>query len=392
MNPLASDWPEPQTDELPVVVLPEARAWIDIRPDAAAVADAILVGPGNWLTRGSGLLIVGPTGCGKSTLDATLAFSFALGREIVGLRPSRPLKSLVIQAEDDDLDLREMARGIVADLAPNDDERETLRANVQIVTERAKTGTAFIALAASLLELHRPDLLHLNPLSAFFGDDLNDQRAVAAFFRTGFNPLLSQHRCALLSVHHPAKPSKERDGWRDGAQAYAGSGSADLANWAREVMTLRQVAPGLYELAATKRWRKLGWKDADGKPSSTRLIAHARDGLQVWRDATGETLAALGATRYTAAGLCALVPEAGIDKAELRDALVDKFTVSERTAANYLSDSCRVRRHNVNGQNMRCALLAETQRPRRDVYPDQPANRPVVWVTLTEEGKRLCKR
>jgi RecA-family ATPase len=87
------------------------RPWLDVNPTAEETTDAILIGHGNWLTRGSGLLIVGPTGSGKSTLDATLAFSFGLGREALGFQPTRPLKSIVIQAEDDDLDLARYGHG-----------------------------------------------------------------------------------------------------------------------------------------------------------------------------------------------------------------------------------------------------------------------------------------
>src|SRR5690349_6115684 len=116
-TPLASEWLPVELDapvDEPTVPPVVVRPWLDIAPDAIATADSILIGPGNWLTRGSGLLIVGPTGSGKSTLDSTLAFSFALGRTALGFKPTRPLRSLIIQAEDDDLDLAEMRNGIVS--------------------------------------------------------------------------------------------------------------------------------------------------------------------------------------------------------------------------------------------------------------------------------------
>jgi hypothetical protein len=378
--------------EPPVVELPMPRAWLDIRPSPDEAADAVLVGPGNWLTRGSGLFIVGPTGCGKSTLDATLAFSFGLGREVLGFRPARALRSLVLQAEDDDLDLADMAAGIVGALKPSPAELEQLRANVLLVTERAATSDRFLELVAGLLEKHQPDLLHLNPLSAYFGSDLNNQQEVARFFRNGLNQLLALYRVAAVAVHHAPKPSKERAGWSTGEMAYSGAGSADLANWAREILTLRQTAPGLFELTATKRWRKLGWTDSEGKPTGTRLVAHDTTGHMVWRDATASILADLGSRPYSAAALLELVPAEGMDKAVLGQLVRETFAVSERTAKNYLADCCRVRRHIVNGEPLRCALLSETHRPRREVYPDRPGNRSVVWLRVTEEGGRLCKR
>jgi hypothetical protein len=50
------------------------------------------------------------------------------------MRPNGPLKSLIIQAEDDDGDLGVMAESIVAELKPNDDEREQMRRNVLVLT------------------------------------------------------------------------------------------------------------------------------------------------------------------------------------------------------------------------------------------------------------------
>jgi RecA-family ATPase len=44
-----------------------------------------------YLCRGGGLLLVGPTGIGKSSLSMQLMLSWALGREVFGIYPSRPL-------------------------------------------------------------------------------------------------------------------------------------------------------------------------------------------------------------------------------------------------------------------------------------------------------------
>ena len=58
-----------------------------------------------YLCRGGGLLLVGPTGIGKSSLSMQLMLLWALGRAALGIQPARPLKSLLIQAENDDGDL-----------------------------------------------------------------------------------------------------------------------------------------------------------------------------------------------------------------------------------------------------------------------------------------------
>lgn len=359
---------------------PAARPWLDVAlpPDD----DSILIGPGRWLTRGSGCFITAPTGIGKSTLSATLSYSFALGRECLGFKPARPLKSLIVQAEDDDGDLVAMRAGILYAIQPGKADLDQLRANVLIHTERANTGEKFLSnVVQPLLEANRPDLIWLNPVSAFFGDDLNDQRAVAKFFRNGLNPLLARYGCAAFPVHHTAKPTKEKSGWTDGAAAYLSAGHSDLANWSRETITLREIMPGLFELACSKRWRHLGWTDPEGRPARVRRIAHGEGGLQFWRDATPDILNDMGARPYSDAALVALIPLEGMDKAELVRQAVTEFSIGERTAKNYVADLSRVRTRLVNGTKFKCALVRETERDRKEVYPEKRGNRPVVWLT-----------
>jgi hypothetical protein len=376
----------------PAVSVPEAMPWVDVQP-VPSDDTTVLIGPGRFISRGGGVLIVAPTGAGKSTWSATVAFSFALGRAALGLKPNGPLRSLVIQAEDDPGDIAEMKTGVVGELNPTTVEIEKLRQNVLIVTERNRTGLQFLwEVVKPLLERHRPDLLWINPLSAYFGADLNKQDAVAAFLRNGLNPLIAEAQCAAFVIHHTAKPSRERTGWNAGELAYLGSGSADIANWSRETMVLRPVKEGLYEMACTKRWRRLGWQDADGKPTNIKLIAYGRTS-QVWVEATDEVLGDLGVSKYSDSELLELIPEAGIDKKVLIEAAMKTFAVSDRTARSYVSGCIKECERSINGKRVRCALLKEAKRPRKEVYPDGPVNRPVMWLTKlkhpTGEERRL---
>src|SRR6478736_5147068 len=61
-----------------------------------------------YLCKGGGLLLVGPTGHGKSSLAMQFMIKWAVGQAVFGIEPARPLKSLLIQAENDDGDLAEM--------------------------------------------------------------------------------------------------------------------------------------------------------------------------------------------------------------------------------------------------------------------------------------------
>src|SRR5205807_1283581 len=69
-----------------------------------------------FLCRVGGLLLCGPTGIGKSSLALQMMMRWAAGRECFGIEPVRPLKSLLIQAENDDGDLSEMRDGVSAGL------------------------------------------------------------------------------------------------------------------------------------------------------------------------------------------------------------------------------------------------------------------------------------
>lgn len=360
---------------------PQSRPWLDIETPPGD--SDVLIGPGRWVCRGAGVQVVGPSGAGKSTWTATQVFAWALGRPSLGMVPTRPLKSIVFQAEDDDGDLQAMRDGALVPLNPTEQELELLRANVLVVTDRASTGIDFLArVVEPALVNHPADLIFINPLSAFFGNDLNDQQATAAFFRNTLNPILARHGCAGFIVHHIPKPTKERKDWIGNDLSYAGAGSADLSNWSRETIVLRQTStPGLYEMAATKRWRKLGWNDADGRPTATRLIAYGPNGQQFWRDATPDLMADLGARTYSDAALLELVPEAGLDKTELTARVMETFAVSDRTARDYIRDATRAKLRTLNCQRVKAAILRETSRPRREVYPECSKGRDVVWIT-----------
>jgi hypothetical protein len=75
-----------------------------------------------FLCRRGLLLLCGPTGIGKSSFAMQCMILWALGLPAFGIAPVRPLKSLLIQAENDEGDLaemREMRQGnIIHSLTP----------------------------------------------------------------------------------------------------------------------------------------------------------------------------------------------------------------------------------------------------------------------------------
>ena len=290
-----------------------------------------------YLCRGGGLLLVGPTGVGKSSLAMQAMVLWALGREAFGIEPAGPLKSLLIQAENDDGDLAEMRDGVIAGLSLTEAEAKQATDNVIVWREDERTSLRFFSeVVRPLLAQHRPDLLWIDPALSYLGGETNSQVAVGVFLRNQLNPLLREFNCAVVIVHHTNKPptGREKGEWQAGDFAYLGSGSAEWANWARAVLALRGIGSNVvFELRAGKRGSRLGWQEADGSKSFVRLIAHARDpGVICWREADASELDKGGRPKGTAADdMFALLPPEGLGTAEWKEMAFTECGIPERS-------------------------------------------------------------
>ena len=244
-----------------------------------------------YLCRGAGLLLVGPTGIGKSSLAMQAMILWAIGKPMFEIQPAKPLKSLLIQAENDEGDLAEMRDGVMAGLNLTAEEREMAMKNVIVAREDVRTGFPFfVGAVRPLLEQHKPDLLWIDPALAYLGGENGSQKDVGGFLRNMLNPLLREFNCGAIVVHHTNKPpsGKEKPDWSAGDFAYLGGGSAEWANWARAVLGLRSLGShSVFELRAGKRGGRLGWKEEDGETKAYfKVIAHAKEpGAICWREA-----------------------------------------------------------------------------------------------------------
>lgn len=244
-----------------------------------------------FLCRGAGLLLAGPTGIGKSSLSMQAMVLWAIGRTLFGIQPAKPLKSLLIQAENDDGDLAEMRDGVLAGLELTAEEKKRATDNIIIVREDTRTGVPFFeSVVRPLLAEHRPDLLWIDPALAYLGGEVGSQKDVGGFLRNMLNPLLREFNCGGVVVHHTNKPTtgKEKPDWSAGDLAYLGGGSAEWANWSRAVLALRSLGShSVFELCAGKRGSRLGWKESDGETKAfAKVIAHAKEpGVICWREA-----------------------------------------------------------------------------------------------------------
>ena len=227
--------PEPTAPAILVRTLEEFGA------DPAEVIGKTLLGI-RYLCRAGGMLFVGPTGIGKSSWIMQAIIRWALGQPHFGISPYKPLRILVIQAENDDGDVAEIRNGIFRGLGLTEQEQREACERIQIVCEASATGDVFVSLVDELAAAHKPDLMVIDPLFAYIGGAV-DQETCSHFLRNGLNPVLQEHGCGLILVHHTNKPpqGEEKKAWQAGDFAYLESGTSELANWARAVVGLRSI-------------------------------------------------------------------------------------------------------------------------------------------------------
>src|SRR5260221_2540772 len=252
-----------------------------------------------WLSRLCGALIISPSGHGKSSFSIQFAALVSCGRNAFAIHPPRPLRVLIIQAEDDENDLIEMA-SMINRLKLDSSEHRLIDQNTRCLWVNDVTGLNFITLLDKALATFPADLLLINPISAYVGRDLRDEEAVHEFFRVWLTPVLKKYNCGLLGIHHSPKTNfqhAENFNWYD--WMYSGAGHATLTNWARGVIVIVPTdTPGTYRFIAAKRYEKTGWQDREywyshssendvmlWVPSTEDQIASGRKGKSAGTDA-----------------------------------------------------------------------------------------------------------
>ena len=140
--------------------------------------DAIL--SRDYLHKGGGLVLASVTGSGKSVLSIQFAYAFALGREVLGLRPVRPMKIGIFQTEDDTIELREfrdsMRRGFREFHHWTEGDIVAAEANIRFYPTDFASGKEFVDRIRDVQRQEHCDLVILNPLQAICGCNLTEGR------------------------------------------------------------------------------------------------------------------------------------------------------------------------------------------------------------------------
>lgn len=245
----------------------------------------------DWIGKGMACLIVGPSGVGKSSLNLQFVILWGIGKPAFGIVPMRPLKSLVIQAENSKRDAAKVFLSICRNLGIEEcsQEEELIDRNVVFVRDSSHTGEAFTSNLRRLIDQHKPDLVWLDPLLSFVGDDISRQLVIAQFFRNQLSAILDATGVAIFCMHHTGKPpsdSKARQHWQTSDYAYAGLGHSDLTNWFRAVMVLQDRGQGLFELKLAKRGVEARVIGEDGQLTKSIWLRHSAKPNEIFWEAT----------------------------------------------------------------------------------------------------------
>ena len=332
-----------------------------------------------FLCRGGGSLFVGSCGIGKTTAVIQMGICWSVGRECFGIAPRQPLKILYIQAENDEGDLCEMRDGVLEKLQLTKEQLDILDQTFICAFESSRTGEDFVKETLEpLLEAHSPDLVILDPALSYIGGDANQQEIVGGFLRNLLTPALQKHRCAAFIVHHTAKPVTRDNINRLATDfAYFGAGSAEWANWARAVLVLSAKDDnGLRELRIGKRFR-LGWKDAEAKPCTSRLLRQNSEGCALYYTEVSaeETMLINGKlSAFEKVVKSDLLPEPGeeIQKDVLIARIAEKKLCGENTA-----------RKRVVTLLISDGYLEEFEKPRSRARPEK-------WLRRTEKKTNVA--
>lgn len=223
---------------------------------------------GSWL-------IIAQSGIGKSVLAMQLALHFAVGKEVLDVKPIKPLKVLFIQAENNSIDLTEPFHSITKKAGFTAEENTLIDQNLVFISEESSSGDKFIELFDDACSKVKPDLVIVDPLLSYIGGDISRQEVCSTFLRNKLNPLIRKHRVGVIIIHHTGKPPKDVKANAKGSSlSYLGIGSSELTNWGRAVSVLQenQDDNSVFEFVHTKRGHRSG-------ASLITYIRHAKDGI-----------------------------------------------------------------------------------------------------------------
>jgi RecA-family ATPase len=278
------EWKDCVEEQNEDINIPETMGEMLQRMEETDNDDSELIKTG-YLRSGGAMLFAAQTGIGKSTLIVQMCYHWAIGKTVFGFTPAHALKILYIQNENDERDIKgDYDNGLQPGLKSDNwtaEEIEKAKANIWIKREIAHVGNNFTKWLDRLLQkmqerIGKIDLVVIDPLLSYCGCDLSKQADTSDFLRAHLNRVLQERHVGCILVHHENKPKEENCGSN---ATYRYTGSADLANWARAIVSLQKSGESdSFQLSSPKRGKKLGWA------FDTKLLKYDEKGLVYWRE------------------------------------------------------------------------------------------------------------
>ena len=321
--------------------------------------------PNGWFRKGQAMFLTSVAGSGKSVITTQLCYGWSLGREVLGIKPFRPLTIGIIRPEDDDEEIAEfrdsMRRGFREVHGWSDKDIAEAESRVRMLNPKGKMGKEFIAYLRRVQRKYHFDLVVINPLQGVSGIDLAKNSELSEFCRGGLDPIIKDEetKCGLLVIHHTNKPPSDADKRNFGKGAFAqyiGAGGQEINAWMRGMLLLMPtIEPGVYELSAVKRGNRLGWVNPPDKNYlfPTKLIRQSpkEDHMLFWHE--------VGAAELPAS----MKPKEKLNPETLANELVEILTkANDPLTAGQLRDLARERFGRKNGDEAYVFLVKNEEK------------------------------
>jgi hypothetical protein len=170
-----------------------------------------------WAEREQLTILGGNQKAGKSILAINLGLSIASGKDFLGFKVPQPRRVLYVQQEISEPAMHERLKKMTSQAGlPYSD---NFMIENTTGTPLKLTNRAGIERLRELLELNKPDLLILDPLSTFHNVEENSASEMSAVLEA-ISVLKSEFKVGVLVIHHYGKPSLAE---RKGSHRFRGS-------------------------------------------------------------------------------------------------------------------------------------------------------------------------
>jgi hypothetical protein len=267
-------------EEKPLRPMP---SWMDL-DEMEIDRNKYLIGEG-FLEPGGYVVLVGASYAGKSTLCAQLSMSFAAGRSLFCFPVTRPLRSLIVQAEDLQNKLIRMAH-MSRRMGFSTGELDLVRKNTAVLTLRDVQDKEAIREIERHALVFKPNVIWLNPLTSFLSQGVYKDDEINKFLRAYWTPMLDRVQCGGLPIHHPPKPpapGKDNTNQTPYELQYTASGMAAITNNARGNVFLIHVNGDIFKLAIGK-----GFEELESQNGEVFIRRTKEDGIMLWEQCTPE--------------------------------------------------------------------------------------------------------